>query len=442
MKFRKSSDAARSLRLPRFRPQRQACRSHQDPSLRIDPEILERFRAEAGTTGNLTHNNIVTVYEYAEHEGMPYLAMELLEGRTLQKLIDEHEPLTLLEKVDIMSQIAEGLAAAHDRGVIHRDIKPGNIMVLPSGTAKIMDFGIARVMDRDSTRRTRQGDLVGTILYMSPEQFQGLDPDRLSDVFAYGVMFYELLTGEHPFSRYPFPVSDVGTVMYRITTAEPPPLREKAPDCPEALEHLVQRIMAKDREIRARGFEEILIDSAPVLHELKSIRAHQLMDGLGGLIEAGKIDAAQAQIRQVLELDPFNTEARRWRRELQEKADQALVKTKVDGLLREGDAHMAARRFQQAVQSYEASVHADKSNAGAKDRLERAKAALEVSRKVSRGLSEARWEMQQGGLDAAAAKVSEALRPARTILKRRACARPSSARLLKPGGKLTGQGGG
>src|ERR1700722_4378876 len=83
------------------------------------PEILERFRAEAGTTGNLTHNNIVTVYEYAEHEGMPYLAMELLEGRTLQKLIDEHEPLTLLEKVDIMSQIAEGLAAAHDRGVIH-----------------------------------------------------------------------------------------------------------------------------------------------------------------------------------------------------------------------------------------------------------------------------------------------------------------------------------
>jgi serine/threonine-protein kinase len=134
-----------------------------------DPDLLGRFRAEAGTTGNLIHKNIVTVYDYGEHNGMPYLVMELLEGQNFYQIIHTGKPFSLLEKVGMMSQVAEGLHAAHLRGVVHRDVKPSNIMLLPDGNVKIMDFGIARVMGQSTTRRTRKGDLLGTILYMAPE---------------------------------------------------------------------------------------------------------------------------------------------------------------------------------------------------------------------------------------------------------------------------------
>src|SRR5438874_1179298 len=118
-----------------------------------DTDLLGRFRSEAGTTAKLRHQNIVTVYAYGEQDGMPYLVMELLEGRDLKRVIQERQQLSLLQKVRIMHQVADGLCYAHQNNVIHRDIKPANIMLLPDGSVKIMDFGIARVTGRDSTRR-------------------------------------------------------------------------------------------------------------------------------------------------------------------------------------------------------------------------------------------------------------------------------------------------
>src|ERR1051325_11195026 len=165
-----------------------------------DPDMLARFRSEAGTTASLKHKNIVTVHDFGEHEGQPYLVMELVEGDNLHKIIYGQDPLTLLDKLNILFQVAEGLSYAHDSKVIHRDIKPSNIMLLPDGTVKIMDFGIARVTTKDGTRRTQQGFLIGTISYMAPEQFtRGADPDALADIFAFGDVCYELFAGSHPF---------------------------------------------------------------------------------------------------------------------------------------------------------------------------------------------------------------------------------------------------
>jgi serine/threonine-protein kinase len=183
-----------------------------------EPDVIRRFRSEAATTGNLKHKNIVTVHEFGEHEGMPYLVMEFLEGVTLQRAISNHQDMTLLEKIRIMHEVAEGLAYAHRNTVIHRDIKPANIMLLPGGAAKLMDFGIARVMGRDSTRQTREGFLLGTMLYMSPEQFRGVDADRLTDMFGYGVTYYEFLAGVHPFQS-----ADAAGLLYNITTCTPAP---------------------------------------------------------------------------------------------------------------------------------------------------------------------------------------------------------------------------
>ena len=139
-------------------------------------DLYSRFHNEASVAANLRHDNIVTVYEYGDYEGTPYLAMEYLEGEDLQQIISSKRPLSLLDKCRIMLQVAEGLDSAHRQGVIHRDIKPANIMVLPGGRVKIMDFGIARLTQNpDVTRLTQEGAIVGTFLYMAPERFAEVD---------------------------------------------------------------------------------------------------------------------------------------------------------------------------------------------------------------------------------------------------------------------------
>lgn len=159
-----------------------------------------------------------------------------------------------------MYQVAEGLRHAHSRGVIHRDIKPGNIMVLPDGNVKIMDFGIARMMHRDAVRRTRAGDLIGTVSYMAPEIFHNHEPDKKTDIFAYGVLYYELLVGEHPFQS-----TDPYSAMRRIMNDDPPSLRGRLAHCPEGLEILIQHLLMKDRETRFDELSDIIFDTEPLL---------------------------------------------------------------------------------------------------------------------------------------------------------------------------------
>ena len=177
--------------------------------------------------------------------------MEYLEGEDLHEIISSRKPLTLLEKCNILSQVAEGLYCAHRHGVVHRDVKPANIMVLADGRVKIMDFGIARLTgNRDATRLTQQGSVIGTLLYMAPEQFAGGEVDALCDIFAYGVVYYEFLTGRHPFEA-----PDARSLMYKISFEEPPPIRDFVPECPDALQRAVSRLLHKDREFRYQSPE-------------------------------------------------------------------------------------------------------------------------------------------------------------------------------------------
>src|SRR5205823_426875 len=139
------------------------------------------------------------IHEFGEHDNLPYIVMEYLEGRDLHKILKNRIPLTLLDKVDIMSQVAEGLHYAHRSGVLHRDVKPANMMVLTDSSVKIMDFGIARLIRENQTRLTQEGYLIGTVLYMAPELLTGSDVDVLCDIWAYGVIYHELLSGRNPF---------------------------------------------------------------------------------------------------------------------------------------------------------------------------------------------------------------------------------------------------
>ena len=368
-----------------------------------DPDVLARFFLEVQATAKLKHKNIVTIYDF--NETPPYIVMELLEGESLQQIIAHHASLSLLEKVRILVQAAEGLACAHKNGIVHRDIKPANIMVLPGGDVKIMDFGIARVSGETEARRTRQGDLIGTILYMSPERIQGAEADPCSDIFSLGAVGYELITGKHPFEG-----KDYATVIYKITSADPPPIQPLVPQCPEALDFVLQRALAKEPEGRYQSMEDILFDLVAALLELAQQQATPVMREVQGLIDSGQFSEALDKVRRVLELDPTNREARRFHDSLQKDQRLRQVRTKVDTLLREGETQLGQRQFNKAIQCFELASRLDVSNIHINDLLGQAKAALEANRQASRLLSEARREMLAGNLDAASEYATDALK--------------------------------
>jgi tRNA A-37 threonylcarbamoyl transferase component Bud32/tetratricopeptide (TPR) repeat protein len=207
-----------------------------------DDTLRRRFEREAQSAARLNHPNIITVYDYGEEKGVIYMAMELLEGYDLKHVIAQRLPLSLDEKLAIVDQIAEGLAFAHANEIVHRDLKPANVHVLPSGQAKIMDFGLARL---GGSEMTRAGMVMGTPHYMSPEQVRGERADARSDVFAVGCVFYELLT-----YRKPFDADSMHSILFKVMQEEPAPVQDLTPGIPAVLAQVVERSMAKDASQR------------------------------------------------------------------------------------------------------------------------------------------------------------------------------------------------
>ena len=205
-------------------------------------ELMARFLREAKAAGVLSHPNIVTVFDADEQEGLAYIAMEFLEDQDLRQTLDQRGALPTEEVVRIIACVCRGLGHAHVKGIVHRDIKPSNIMMIADGTVKITDFGIARVSD---SNLTREGALIGTPYYMSPEQFMGREVDGRADLFGAGVIAYELLTGEKP-----FPGEGVTTVMHNVLRSEPVPPKELNFAVPDALNAVVLRALAKDPRTR------------------------------------------------------------------------------------------------------------------------------------------------------------------------------------------------
>ena len=231
------------------------------PEMAERPERLERFEQEARTTGSLNHPNVVAVYDLGRHEGAPYIVMELVPGETLREKIagspvsgsgSTTSAFVLPRKaLEYVMQIAHGLAAAHEKGVVHRDLKPENIIITPSGQAKILDFGLAKLMhdgtDAESATRTSAGgvtapgSVMGTVGYMAPEQVRGRDVDHRADIFALGTILYELLAGTRAFAAE----SAVET-MNAILTVDPPALSGEHSRVSPVLDRIVRRCLEKE----------------------------------------------------------------------------------------------------------------------------------------------------------------------------------------------------
>jgi serine/threonine protein kinase len=213
-------------------------------ALGSDSENKERFLREARAAAQLNHPNIITVFDFGQADNELYMAMELLEGKDLKELITLAQ-LTFDQKLDIMEQVADGLAYAHGRDVIHRDLKPGNIHVQPNGQVKILDFGLARLGSSDLTKT---GVVMGTPNYMSPEQVMGERVDARSDVFSAGAVFYELLT-----NRKPFDAESVHATLYQVVHRDAPPPRQWDPRLPDGIVTIIEIAMNKQVDGRYKN---------------------------------------------------------------------------------------------------------------------------------------------------------------------------------------------
>jgi dipeptidyl aminopeptidase/acylaminoacyl peptidase len=225
------------------------------PDYAADPDRLRRFEHEARAAGALNHPNLVVVFDTGRHEGNPYVVFELLDGITLRQRLGPG-PLLVRKAVDYGEQIAQGLAAAHEQGIVHRDLKPENVFVTKDGRIKILDFGLAKVRPRDQgdelTTATDTGVVLGTAGYMSPEQARGEPADHRSDVFAFGAVLYEMLSGQRVFQR-----PTAAETMTAILKEEPPPLVALRPEIPLALGRVVARCLEKRPEERFQSVRDV-----------------------------------------------------------------------------------------------------------------------------------------------------------------------------------------
>src|SRR5256714_11718504 len=229
-----------------------------------DQKRLQRFFQEARAASALNHPNILTIYEIGQTESSRFIATEFIDGETLRQHLSR-STITITEALDVAIQVASALSAAHAAGIVHRDVKPDNIMLRRDRLVKVLDFGLAKLLeDRtalnpDAPTRllvnTDSGVVMGTAQYMSPEQARGLEVDARTDIFSLGVVLYEMVAG-----RTPFEGATQGDVLVSILDREPTPLARFAPDVPAELERIVTKALAKDREARYQTMKDLAID--------------------------------------------------------------------------------------------------------------------------------------------------------------------------------------
>jgi len=367
-----------------------------------DENMIRRFRAEAVTSAKLRHKNIVTIFDFEEQNGIPYLVMEYLDGKNLQHLVANRNAVPAIDKLSIMSEVAEGLQYAHEHGVIHRDIKPANIMRLSDGSVKIMDFGIARLTQR-TTALTAVGYMVGTPEYMAPEQFMGDTIDLQVDVWAYGVVLYEFLTGRNPFAA-----DTPGVIMYKVTHEDPPPVCDQAPELPRSLDPVLRRLLAKKKADRYPSMEDLRVDLAMVIQEFGEAQVAGMEKDAEALIRAGRYEEALAMAAGILRFDHKNAKARKWRSELRDLKRRKEQESRIKTLIDEADERITVQDFPTAESRLQEALQIDPENSAARSRLVQIHEVREKQARTQRLLAEARVEWERQNFTGALERASEA----------------------------------
>ena len=372
-----------------------------------DESLLERFKSEARSTGSLQCPHIVTVYDFGEQEGNPYLVMQYLEGSSLDSMIQKGVSLTISERLGIIIDVCNGLAYAHQRGVIHRDIKPGNIMVLQDGVndgmAVIVDFGIARI--GGDARLTRTDQIVGSVHYMSAEQLQAKELDNRTDIYATGVVLFQLLTGALPFDS-----PDTAATLLKIVNEPPPPLSAYLKEYPIELEGIVSRALAKKREERYATAKDLAFDLMQVQEHLKSETVALLVRRAEASVGREEWTRAREHLQQVLRIDRQNTNAQKLMNAVQEHLRQQQQIEQARALRSQADEAYMDQRYDDALRLLDQAVPLDSKNADLLAFRDSVRGAKERATGLRRALRRAEAALQDGDLDEAQSAVNDAFK--------------------------------
>ncbi|MBI3401843.1 MAG: protein kinase [Acidobacteria bacterium] len=393
-----------------------------------DDEMRARFLREGRAAARLRHVNIVTIYEVGEHEARPFIAMEFVDGESLATVIHERRPLSLAAKLGLVRQVCDGLHFAHQAGIVHRDVKPANLMVDGTGVVRILDFGIARI---EGSGMTRADALIGTLNYMSPEQMLGVAVDQRSDIFSLGSVAYELLS-----YRKAFPGSVADGLLHRLPNARPDSLRELCEGLDPEVEAIVWRALEKEPRNRytslaemATHIERVLArlgeradqptivlprperasapPSSPGRGEYLQRRTRQLqqhMEAAQAAFDKGDYEAAIARCEDAATLDPDFRPALT----LLDRARAAQSRAQVSGLVAAAQAALDAGDFDGAIGQCEEALAADAMHIAAIDVLARARSQAAAAR-VTRLLQGAQAALDGADLDRAARLCDDAL---------------------------------
>lgn len=331
------------------------------------PEMQERFYREGAILGKLTHRNIITVYTVGQDADICYIAMEYLEGTSLDKILSTKNPVHMRRSLEIISQVCEGVHAAHQHSVIHRDIKPANIFLLEEDHVKVLDFGVAHFQD---SRLTNSGMLLGTVNYMAPEQITGDGVDHRSDIFSIGVILYQLLSGIHPFLG-----TNISQTMMRLVNQDTPAIENLEGD----LQKILDRALAKKKDQRYQDLRELSADlreilkrtefaplgdeslpptPTPFLHLLQE-EDHGLIEDQASMIldqiRLGNHLEAEQQIQKLALEFPQAKQLTNLRQELKKVQDLQeqkflFLKQLTQETLKKANAHMAERHYIVAIE--------------------------------------------------------------------------------------------
>ncbi|HSG00178.1 MAG TPA: serine/threonine-protein kinase, partial [Vicinamibacterales bacterium] len=376
-----------------------------------DDELRERFAREARSAAKLRHPNVVTIFDVGEHDGRPFIAMEYIEGETLAAIIRDRKSVPTPKRLQYIEGLCDGLSFAHRLGIVHRDVKPANVMVEPHGGVKILDFGIARASE--SVRLTRAGMLIGTLNYMSPEQVMGKTVDHRSDIFAVGLVFYELLAYQKA-----FPGKALADLIDKIVKSAPPPLAELRVGLDPEVIHIVEKAMEKDPAARYQDLGSMRKDLERVRRRLETVDeptqpmrvpteflkpSSQQKAEAERLAEEQRKEAARLEQERRKEEERKKAEAAR-RAEAERLAEERRKEEERQAEIRRKEAAARARRIAEGVAAARAAIGREEFDAAAAslDALERADGAAPE-------IAEAREEVRAARAAAEAARVRAAV---------------------------------
>ncbi len=366
-------------------------------------EGLARFQVEA-RAATLRHPNIPTVYEMGVQDGMPFIAMEFVEGEPLDKIIASGRPLDLITKLKIIEQVCSALGYAHENGIIHRDIKPANVIVQPDGVAKIIDFGIAKVQDGEGKAGlTQTSAVIGSLHYIAPERFKGGPIDGRVDIFSAGVTLFKLLTGEEPFT------GGEATASYKIVNEAHSSLANYIHDYPPVLDEVIAKSLAKNPEDRYSTGEDFADALHDVIEDLKRTRVAELFDDAERLTTESRYTPALELLEEAAKLDPANTQVRKLRKFVREHQERLRRAERLRECTLKADEALLAGNFEEALSQLKDAQNLDPTSTELKQKIQAAEEKKRRSEISAKALLDAEQARNRGDITAALRIVTRAL---------------------------------